>query len=89
MQEHERWLKVVDRDLVKLAALCSQFDKVFEKIFHDAGHLNPFSTKFRYPTDFEIPNFQDTKNSIQRTEKIVNFVLKRIAELETGQKDLF
>ena len=133
MQEHERWLKVVDRDLksakhllkgeffstavyhcqqatekalkaylafkkhdvvkthdlVKLTALCSQFDKTFEKLFHDAGHLNPFATKFRYPTEFEIPNFQDTKNSIQRTQKIVDFVLKKIAEPETGQKDLF
>jgi len=133
MQEHERWLKIVDQDLgsakgllkleffstatyhcqqaaekalkaylvfksykaikthdlVKLIVKCSQFDKTFEKLYDDAEHLNPFATKFRYPTEFDLPNFQDTKKSIQRTQKIVNFILKKIAEPETGQKDLF
>jgi len=133
MQEHDRWLKVVDRDLksaklllkgeifstavyhcqqatekalkaylafkkhkiakthdlVKLVVLCSQFDKTFEKLYRDAGHLNPFATKFRYPTEFEIPDFEDTKNAIKQTQKIVNFVRKKIAEPVTGQKSLF
>ena len=133
MQEHKRWLKIVDQDLksakallkvelfstanyhcqqaaekalkaylvfknyktikthdlVKLIVKCSQFDRTFEKLYDDAEHLNPFATKFRYPTEFDLPDFQDTKKSIQRTQKIVNFVLKKIAESGTGQEKLF
>jgi len=76
-------------DLVKLIVKCSQFDREFEKLYDDAEHLNPFATKFRYPTEFDLPNFQDTKKSIQRTQKIINFVLKKIAEPDSGQKELF
>ena len=133
MQEHERWLKIVDEDLksangllkievfstanyhcqqaaekalkaylvfknhktikthdlVKLIVKCSQFDKTFETLYRDIVHLNPFSTRFRYPTEFDVPGFEDTKNSIKITQKIVNFVRKKIAEPETGQKELF
>lgn len=133
MQEHKRWLKIVDQDLksakgllkieifstatyhcqqaaekalkaylvfknhtitkthdlMRLIELCSKFDKTFEKLYDAAEHLNPFATKFRYPTEFDIPDFEDTKKAIQRTQKIVNFVLKKIAEPETGQKKLF
>jgi len=133
MQEHERWLKIVDcdiksakslwkselfstanyhcqqaaekalkaylvfknhktiktHDLVKLIVKCSQFDKTFETLYQDIAYLNPFSTRFRYPTEFDVPGFEDTKVSIEKTQKIVNFVLKKIAEPETSQKDLF
>jgi len=132
MQEHKRWLKIVDQDLksakallkvelfstanyhcqqaaekalkaylvfknyktikthdlVKLIVKCSQFDRTFEKLYDDAEHLNPFATKFRYPTEFDLPDFQDTKKSIQRIQKIVNFVLKKIAKSGTGQEKL-
>jgi len=76
-------------DLVKLAELCSQIDKTFERLYDDAIYLNPLATKFRYPTEFEVPDFEDTKISIKKTQKVVNFVLKKIAEPQTGQKDLF
>ena len=133
MQEHERWLGIVDRDLksaklllkgevfstavyhcqqaaekalkaylafknhkitkthdlTKLVESCSQFDIKFETLYSDAEHLKPFATKFRYPTEFDIPDFQDTENAIKQTQKIVNFVRKKIAEPETGQKELF
>ena len=124
MQEHDRWLKIVDQDLksakgllkleifstatyhcqqaaekalkaylvfkkhgsikthdlVKLIVRCSQFDKTFETLYDDAEYLNPFATKFRYPTEFDIPDFQDAENAIRQTQKIVNFIRKKIAE---------
>ena len=133
MQEHERWLKIVEddlksakgllklkifststyhcqqaaekalkaylafkdckiikiHDLIELVALCSDLDKDFEKLYDDAEHLNPFSTKFRYPTEFDIPDYEDTKSAIKQTQRIVNFVLKKISEPETGQEELF
>jgi len=133
MQEHERWLKIVEddlksakallkvevfstaayhcqqaaekalkayivfkngeamkiHDLMKLVKSCCSFDKEFEKLYKDAGLLNPFSTKFRYPTEFDIPDYEDTKEAITQAQKIVNFVLKKISEPETGQQELF
>jgi len=124
MQEHEKWLKIVELDLksakalckqevfsnavfycqqraekalksylvfknqsieeaydlMMLVELCSQFDQTFEKLYDDAEYLNPLSTKFRYPTEFDMPDAQDTKDSIKRTKKIVDFVLKKISK---------
>ena len=73
----------------RLVELCAQFAIKFEKLYSDAEHLKPFATKFRYPTEFDIPDFEDTKNSIQKTQKIINFVLKKITEPRTDQQDLF
>jgi len=133
MQEHERWLGIVDQDLksaklllkgeifstavyhcqqaaekalkaylafknnkitkthdlTKLVESCSQFDIKFEKLYSDAEHLKPFATKFRYPTEFDIPDVQDTENAVKQAQKIVNFVRKKIAESGTDQKELF
>jgi HEPN domain-containing protein len=133
MQEHERWLKIVEvdlrsakvllkaevfssatyhcqqaaekalkaylafknqkiikiHDLVMLVELCSKFDKDFEKLYDNAEYLNPFVTKFRYPTEFDIPDCADTKHAIEQAGKIVKFVLKKIAEPNAGQQTLF
>jgi HEPN domain-containing protein len=133
MQEHERWLKIVNddlrsakgllkleifststyhcqqaaekalkaflafknqkiikiHDLMKLVKLCCSLDKDFEKLYKDAGLLNPFVTKFRYPTEFDIPDYDDTKNAIEQASRVVNFVLKKIAQPNTGQQNLF
>jgi len=133
MQEHNRWLKIVEddlksakgllkieifstatyhcqqaaekalkaylvfknhkvikiHDLMKLVKLCCSFDKDFEKLYQDAGLLNPFSTKFRYPTEFDTPDYDDTKGAIKQAERIVNFVFKKVAEPKTGQQELF
>jgi HEPN domain-containing protein len=133
MQEHERWLKIVEEDLkvakmlleeevfatvtyhcqqaaekvlkaylvfkkqevikthdlMKLVGLCCKLNGDF-KVLHDATELlNPFATKFRYPTEFDVPDYNDTKDAIKQAQRIVNFVLKKIAEPETGQQELF
>ncbi len=133
MQEHERWLKIVEddlkvakallvtevfgtvayhcqqaaekslkaylvfknykviktHDLIMLVDLCCKLDRDFEKLYDDAEQINPFATKFRYPTEFDIPDCEDAKKIIDRTERIVNFVLEKIAEPETDQQDIF
>jgi len=76
-------------DLMKLILLCSNFDKTFDQLYDDAAHLNPFATKFRYPTEFDIPNLEDTRIAIKHAQKIVDHVLKKIAEAKIGQKDIF
>lgn len=133
MQEHERWLKIVEddlksakallkaeifssavyhcqqaaekalkaylafkdqkiikiHDLVMLVEVCNKFDKDFETLYESAEYLNPFVTKFRYPTEFDIPDYEDTKNAIEQADRIVKFVLKKIAEPNTEQEKIF
>ena len=76
-------------NLVKLVELCCEFDNNFEELYDLAEQLNPFATKFRYPTEFDIPDFADTEAAIKQTQKIMNFVIKKIAEPETGQIKIF
>jgi HEPN domain-containing protein len=76
-------------DLVKLIVLCSKFDKAFEKNYDLAEQLNPFSTRFRYPTEFDIPDLADSKLAVKHAQSILNFVLKKISEPLTGQKNIF
>jgi HEPN domain-containing protein len=76
-------------DLIEITALCCELDKEFERLYDDVEHLNPFATKFRYPTEFDIPDYDDTKQAIEQTERIINFVLKKITEPKTGQQELF
>ena len=64
---------------MKLITLCHKYDKTFGQLYDDAEHLSPFATKFRYPTEFDIPDHKDTKSAIEQAERIVNFVLNKIA----------
>jgi HEPN domain-containing protein len=75
-------------DLLRLLELCMYTDKNFEKIFEAADSLNPFSMKFRYPTEFDIPDFADAERAVQHAQKVVAFVVKRISQPETGQTSL-
>lgn len=76
-------------DLAKLLETCLVFDRDFEKLRQSVMELNPYSSKFRYPTEFEIPDQEDADLAIQHAKKIMNFVLKKISEPETGQTDIF
>ena len=66
-------------DLMKLNGLCIKFDRDFEKIYDLVEFLNPFATKFRYPTEFDIPEKTDVKVAISYTKKILDLVCKKIA----------
>ena len=76
-------------DLLKLIKLCRHFNNDFEKLYKEAGALNPFSTKFRYPTEFDIPDHDDTKDAIKQAERIVRFALKEISPSKVGWQELF
>jgi hypothetical protein len=51
--------------------------------------LAPFATKFRYPTEFDIPDFADSESAIKQAQRIVAFVVKKISQAGTGQISLF
>lgn len=133
MQEHKRWLKIVEddlksarvllgievfstatyhcqqaaekalkaylvfkdyeviktHDLTKLVTLCCKIDRNFQNLYKDVGLLNPFSTKFRYPTEFDIPDHKAATAALKQAEKIVKFVLKKISEKKSTQQELF
>jgi len=66
-------------DLLKLLKLCSLIDGDFQKLFDAADYINPFSTKFRYPDEFSIPDLQVAQLAIKHAQSIVTFVNKKIA----------
>lgn len=76
-------------DLTKLVGLCKQFDTAFEKLYDSAEVLNPYATRSRYPSAFDIPDKIDSELAIKHAEKIMKFVLKKISEPATGQTTLF
>ncbi len=76
-------------DLLKLLELCMSFDQEFQKKFDAADYINPFSTKFRYPTEYDLPDFAEAELAIKHARSIFKFVLKKISEPETGQTQIF
>jgi HEPN domain-containing protein len=76
-------------DLAKLLETCLQFDKNFEKLRQAAMELNPYSSKFRYPTEFEIPDQEDAELAIKHAEAILRFVVRKLSEPDTGQVTIF
>lgn len=76
-------------DLIKLLESCIKIDSGFQKQLEAASYINPFASRFRYPTEFDIPDLDEAKLAIKHAESIMRFVVKRIAEPETGQADIF
>lgn len=64
-------------DPIKLLESCMIFDHDFHKKLDAANYINPFSSKFRYPTEFDIPNAEEVELAINYAEKIIQFVLKK------------
>lgn len=77
-------------DLTVLIEICSCFDLNFKSLFMDAKILNPFSMAFRYPDNYwNIPSRNIAEGAIKSSEKILKFVIARILEVESGQKNIF
>jgi HEPN domain-containing protein len=76
-------------DLNGLIELCMVSDKSFEKLYEPAKLLNPFSDKFRYPTEYDIPDFDVAQEAIKHAQRILTFVVKKVSQPETGQAEIF
>ena len=76
-------------DLIWLMDACAKFDIQFNKLKIMLGTLNPLETKFRYPDDYNIPDEKEALEAIKFTKKVYSFVIRKIEEPDTGQKDIF
>lgn len=77
-------------DLLKLLELCIAIDRDFQKFCDAADYVNPFSTKFRYPDEYSIPDFEVAKLAIKNAQSIMVFVVKKIPTPGTeNQQDIF
>lgn len=85
----KKHVAVKTHDLIKLLELCMSFDQEFKKKFDASDYVNPFSTKFRYPTEFDIPDIAEAELAIKHAQSIMAFVVKKITAPQTGQKDIF
>lgn len=68
---------VKTHDLIKLLEICISFDQEFNKKFDVVDYLNPFASKFRYPTEFDLPEFKDAELAVKHAESMMRFVLKK------------
>lgn len=66
-----------------------QWLKIARDDLKAAKVLNPFSTKFRYPSEYDIPDFADAEFSIKQAQKIVTFTTKKVVPPSTGQSRIF
>lgn len=80
---------VKTHDLIKLLEICMSFDQEFHNKFESADYINPFSTKFRYPTEFDIPDQAAAELATKHAQNIMVFVVKKISKPETNQTKLF
>ncbi|MBX9830354.1 HEPN domain-containing protein [Candidatus Babeliales bacterium] len=69
---------IKSHDLPQLIEYCMKFDKTFETILDAADILNPLSTRFRYPSEFEVPDFEDAYEVIKLAESVLTFASKKI-----------
>jgi HEPN domain-containing protein len=76
-------------DLTQLLELCLKFDTRFAQLSIAAKYLTIFSSKFRYPTEFDLPNQDDALLAIKHAQIILRFVLKKTRSQETGQTIIF
>ena len=76
-------------DLEKLLEICLNFDKNFIKLHPATSVLNPYSSKFRYPTEFDVPDKTDAKLAIKFTKTILQFVSKKIMHRKNDQTNIF
>jgi HEPN domain-containing protein len=65
-------------DVEYLIELCTEYDNEFDNLIEDAEKLNPYSTLYRYPSVIIEPEEEDVHEAIQISEKILNFVEKKI-----------
>jgi HEPN domain-containing protein len=75
-------------DLLKLDDLCKNIDKEFQKLDATLEILNPFATKFRYPSEFDIPDEEKVELIVKEAKKVLSFVLKKIEESMSGQMEI-
>jgi HEPN domain-containing protein len=76
-------------DVIQLLNVCKIFDGDFEKLRLAASFINPYSSKFRYPTEHELPDREEAVRAVKYAQKIVRLVLKKIDAPESEQKNIF
>lgn len=85
---HKKQQILKTHDLIKLGALCALFDKDFQKLGTALEVITPFATKFRYPSEFDIPDKGKVDILLEETRFVLTFVTKKIATSMTGQMEI-
>lgn len=83
----ERIIKT--HDLIFLVDVCRKFDVDFDRIKKDAKAIKPFATEFRYPSEHEIPDYDEASIALKQTNRIFRFVLKKVSESPSPQMSIF
>ncbi|MCL5437016.1 MAG: HEPN domain-containing protein [Candidatus Dependentiae bacterium] len=82
---------VKTHDLVGLIELCNETDPSFDQLLKAAEYLTPFSSKFRYPSEFDLPDASENSRAIEDAMAILKFVRRKLTpkRKKVGQGELF
>ena len=73
LQYNNRKIEKV-HSLIMLIKMCEEYDTSFSTLRIAAGYLNPYSTAFRYPSDYLQPSLQETRSAIEYAESVCSFI---------------
>lgn len=60
---------------------CTEINSSFQQLFEIKAHtLTDFAVELRYPSDVSLPSNEETKEAIEITKKVRQFVLKKLEE---------
>ena len=64
-------------DLDNLLDLCIDFDQTFETLRPIIQHLNPFSTRYRYPSHHAAPSARAASTAVEKAQAVYAFVVEK------------
>lgn len=60
---------------------CIEIDSDFQQLFEIRAHtLTDFAVELRYPSDVSLPSHEETKEAIDITEKVKQFILDKLKD---------
>lgn len=60
---------------------CIEIDSDFQQLFEIKAHtLTDFAVELRYPGDISLPSDEETKEAIEITERVRQFILDKLRE---------
>jgi HEPN domain-containing protein len=70
-------------DVAQLVTTAATIDQRFAAYFNHAQALAPYATDFRYPGGDLEPGDQATQDALRMARDLIEFVRKRLADLQT------
>ncbi|NQS98382.1 MAG: HEPN domain-containing protein [candidate division Zixibacteria bacterium] len=75
-------------NLTRLVKLCADIDDDFSQFFDIADELSPYAVTTRYPDDWRPCSQSEAVAAVEKADRIMNFILSKLKELNIEFKGL-